>query len=261
MPNTVDIPQVYAVVPNAKPNAGQPSTKDATPEQIASFYESAADRNKFSDDEKTKLANLLEIDDSDDVPEGVIHFFMDGAEKSKLAGIEDNAQVNPANSDFLSQGSTNLYMTALEKSKLAGIQAGAQVNPASTDALSEGLTNKYQSTEDKRRNAVPVAYNASAIPSPLNTQLARTFIITMDTNIASLSLANGAFDGQSLLLIIKQDATGGRTLVYNPANTQAGKDVGIPVLDGTANSRDYHCIMWNATNSKWDFMPNIRRYP
>jgi hypothetical protein len=257
--NTPDVLQVYAVVPPG-PNQNQPSTKDATNAQVASAYEANPNTNKFTDALLTKLTNLLELDSSDDLPEGIIHFYMTAIEKSKLAGIQSGAQVNPSTTDLLTQGIVNLYMTTSEKSKLTGIQAGAQVNPTNTDSLAEGSTNKYLATENKRGLAV-TTYASNVVPSPMDTQLSRRFIINMISNISSLLLADGIFDGQLLMLIIKQDATGGRTLGYDASKTQGGFDVGVPVLNGTANSRDYHFLVWNATNAKWDFMPNLRRYP
>lgn len=132
--------------------------------------------------------------------------------------------------------------------------------PSYRDATLLELQAQVYSNEMKR-SLVPLSYNADVIPSPLNTQLARIFIISMNANIPSLLLADGAFDGQVLLLILKQDAIGGRTLGYNLTKVQGGFDVGVPVLNGTALSRDYHQLVWNATNLKWDVMPNMRRYP
>lgn len=132
--------------------------------------------------------------------------------------------------------------------------------PSVEDATLSQLQDQTFTTEMKRA-LVPISYSADAIPNPLNTQLARIFLINMNANISSLLLADGAFDGQILLLVLKQDATGSRTLGYNASKTQGGFDVGVPVLNGTANSRDYHQLIWNATNAKWDFLPNLRRYP
>lgn len=132
--------------------------------------------------------------------------------------------------------------------------------PSVEDATLLQLQDQVYSAEMKRA-LVPMSYDANSIPNPLNTQLARIFLINMNANIASLLLADGAFDGQILLLVLKQDATGGRTLGYDASKTQGGLDVGVPVLNGTALSRDYHQLIWNLISGKWDFLPNLRRYP
>lgn len=128
------------------------------------------------------------------------------------------------------------------------------------DATPDEIKDQVFNAEMKRQSEV-TTYNSDVVPSPLNTQLSKIFVINMISNIASLLLADGVYDGQPLILILKQDATGGRTLGYNATKTQGGLDVGVPVLNGTALSRDYHCLLWNALNAKWDFMPNLRRYP
>jgi len=128
----------------------------------------------------------------------------------------------------------------------------------------DGTTQELQDqvfTDEMKRDSVVTTYNASTIPSPLDTQLSKRFVVNMNASIAGLSLVAGEFDGQILMIILKQDAIGGRTLTYNASSVQAGQDVGLPALNGTANSRDYHLLSWNATNSKWDFVTELRRYP
>ena len=84
----------------------------------------------------------------------------------------------------------------------------------------------------------------------------------MDQNITDLiPSVDGAFDGQLCLFIIKQDGTGSWTLSWDATKFQAGLDVGIPVLQGNADSRDYVLCAWNTVNGKFDFISNVRRYP
>jgi len=69
--------------------------------------------------------------DSDDISEGATNLYFTTAERTKLTGIEDGAEVNPTASEiktaYESNADTNAYTDA-EKSKLAGIAAGAEVN-------------------------------------------------------------------------------------------------------------------------------------
>lgn len=105
-----------------------------------------------------------------------------------------------------------------------------------------------------------VTQNAS-VGNSINTQLARTFIFKMNQNLTSLLLANGAFDGQPLVLIFDQDATGSRTMTFDLSKVEGSLDVGIPTLYGTPNTRDLIPLVWNAVTSKWTLLPNIRRIP
>jgi len=70
--------------------------------------------------------------DMDNMADGATNRLYDSTEKSKLAGIEAGAQVNPTASAiktlYESNADTNAYTDA-DASKLAGIEAGAQVNP------------------------------------------------------------------------------------------------------------------------------------
>ena len=105
-----------------------------------------------------------------------------------------------------------------------------------------------------------ITQNAS-VGNSINTQLARTFIFKMNQNLTSLLLANGAFDGQPLVLIFDQDATGSRTMTFDLSKVEGSLDVGIPTLYGTPNTRDLIPLVWNAVTSKWTLLPNIRRIP
>lgn len=65
-------------------------------------------------------------------------------------------------------------------------------------------------------------------------------------------IINNAEPGQQLLLVVKQDATGGRTLTL-PANSKVGYGgAGVISLSPGANAEDIlSCVMVSATHSRW----------
>ena len=65
------------------------------------------------------------------------------AEKTKLAGIETGAQVNPG----VATTSANGLMSAADKTKLDGVQAGAQVNPSNATESAAGLMSAADKTK------------------------------------------------------------------------------------------------------------------
>lgn len=65
------------------------------------------------------------------------------AEKTKLAGIEAGAEVNPGNATTSAAG----LMSASDKSKLDGVQAGAQVNPGEATTSANGLMSAADKTK------------------------------------------------------------------------------------------------------------------
>lgn len=72
-------------------------------------------------------------------------------EKGKLAGIEENANnyTHPAThpATMITEDSTHRFMTDTERSKLAGIEDGAQVNDPNTCVLSHYLRIKLQNSD------------------------------------------------------------------------------------------------------------------
>ena len=105
-----------------------------------------------------------------------------------------------------------------------------------------------------------IQQNATAT-STINSQSARTFVFKMDANITNLGITAGQFDGQFLLLMFDQDATGSRALTFAANTVEGSYDVGIPNLYGTPNSRDIIPLTWNANTNRWSLLPNIRRIP
>jgi hypothetical protein len=66
-------------------------------------------------------------------------------------------------------------------------------------------------------------------------------------------------DGRRLILRIKQDGTGSRTLAYN-AVYRFPSDIPTPILSTAANATDILAFMYNAPAVKWDCVSAIIGY-
>lgn len=99
--------------------------------------------------------------------------FMSGADKTKLDGIADGAQVNPASTDALTEGSTNLYHTAarVRATVLTGLSTalGTAVTAAHTVLEAIGFLQRQ------------VSDNATAISGKQATLVSGTNIKTINS--------------------------------------------------------------------------------
>jgi len=77
-----------------------------------------------------------------------------------------------------------------------------------------------------------------------------TFTVTLAGN-RNLSAPTNPVDGQKITYRITQDATGGRTLSFDPVFT-FGLDIISVVLSSGANKTDYIGCIYNAAQSKWN---------
>ena len=92
----------------------------------------------------------------------------------------------------------------------------------------------------------------AASNTTINTEMSNAFIVTMGTNITTLSLSN-ATAGHALTIVFKQDATGNRTIVWPGTFKWAGG--AAPVLSTAANSVDLLSVQfidgaWHAALAK-----------
>lgn len=117
--------------------------------------------------------------DQDDIGDGITYKQYSSTEKTKLAGIEEGAEVNDVNSvngevgvvvlnqDSIVDGVTYKQYSQTEKTKLAGIETGAQVNTVASvngatgvvvldmDDFLDGVANKvYTADEQAKLNAI-----------------------------------------------------------------------------------------------------------
>jgi hypothetical protein len=80
--------------------------------------------------------------------------------------------------------------------------------------------------------------------------------ITLTENVTFLNPLNGA-DSQRLIIEVRQDAVGGRTIAWSSAY-QFGTDVPFALQSAAANKRDFYAFV--LTNGVWDCVGVTRGY-
>ena len=74
-----------------------------------------------------------------------------------------------------------------------------------------------------------------------------------------LNPTNPQGNGQMILIRVKQDATGGRTLTYD-TKYRFSTDLPSPVLSTAANKIDYLGFIFNQDDDKWDFISFVKGF-
>lgn len=85
---------------------------------------------------------------------------------------------------------------------------------------------------------------AAASTTTLDASTADTFLVTLGTNITTLSITNPV-DGQTIQIIWRQDGTGGRTVAF-PASIK-----GATAPSSTASSTSAQAFVYDSVNSVW----------
>lgn len=107
-----------------------------------------------------------------DAPAKVI---MTAVERSKLAGMQAGAQVNPSNLDGVADSAARLAMTSAERTKLQGVDTGAQVNPAQVSTAE-----KTAGTSTAVRGFAPLDVRQMAAGyAPVSSVAGRTGAVTL----------------------------------------------------------------------------------
>jgi hypothetical protein len=75
----------------------------------------------------------------------------------------------------------------------------------------------------------------------------------------TLGAPTNPVDGRRMILRIKQDGTGSRTLAYN-AVYRFPSDIPSPILSTAANALDILCFVYNSSAVKWDCVSVILGY-
>jgi hypothetical protein len=96
----------------------------------------------------------------------------------------------------------------------------------------------------------PLVALTDAATIALDASLGKEFTVTLGGN-RTLGAPTNPTDGQKIIVRVKQDGTGSRTLAYN-AIYRFSTDVPSPTLTTTAAKTDYLGFIYNATDSKWD---------
>lgn len=85
----------------------------------------------------------------------------------------------------------------------------------------------------------------------VDSSLGNSFKVTLAGNRTLGSPTGSPVDGQKMLIAVRQDGTGSRTLAYN-AIYRFGTGVTSPTLTTGANKTDYLGFVYNSTDTKWD---------
>lgn len=93
----------------------------------------------------------------------------------------------------------------------------------------------------------------------VNAALGNTFRVTLTASTGTLDIPSNPVDNQKILVEVKQDATGGRTLAYN-AVYQFTTALPAPTLSVAANAVDVLVFVYSSSAAKWRFMGALLGY-
>lgn len=96
--------------------------------------------------------------------------------------------------------------------------------------------------------AVVALTDASTIT--LNASLGNVFAVVLAGNRTLANPTSPVGDGQKILIIVKQDATGGRTLSFG-SQFEFSALLPAPVLSTAPGKSDYLGFAWSATATQW----------
>jgi len=175
--------------------------------------------------------------DMDNMVDGATNRLYDSTEKSKLAGIEAGAQVNPDAATiktlYESNADTNAYDDAAV-AKLAGIETGAQVNPTASAIKISYESNADTNAYDDAAVAKLAGIEAGAQVNPTASAIKTLYESNADTNAytdaeaAKLAgLESSKFLGQYVSLVALETAhpDPGGAGYYGDVNPGVGQDV------------------------------------
>lgn len=123
------------------------ATADLTGAEIKSLYEAELDTNSFTDVEKTKLLGIevgaevnnisdINVTDLTDSGDSELHYHSIDRDRSNHTGTQS--------ADTITDGATNKVFTTTEKTKLSGIEDNADVNTINSKPI--GITGADQIT-------------------------------------------------------------------------------------------------------------------
>lgn len=149
----------------------------------------------------------------------------------------------------LNNGTLNVGLNA---DKLDG-QEGSYYAPASrTITAGAGLTGGGDLSADRTLSAIDATVQTltCADTVTINWSLGSTAKMTLDRAVAFTF--TGAYDGQRCVLILTQDATGGRAITC--AQARGSTDLSFPPTLSGANKTDYLGFIYNNNATKYDFV-------
>jgi hypothetical protein len=93
----------------------------------------------------------------------------------------------------------------------------------------------------------------------VDASLGNTFRVTLTASTGTLGAPSNPQDNQKIIVEVKQDGTGSRTLAYN-AVYEFTTDNPSPTLTITANKVDELIFIYNSSSGKWRFQGALRGY-
>jgi hypothetical protein len=93
----------------------------------------------------------------------------------------------------------------------------------------------------------------------LDASLGNTFRVTLTASTGTLNVPSNPADNQKIIVEVKQDATGSRTLAYNAAY-QFTTALPSPTLSTAANAVDELVFIYNSASGKWRFQGALLGY-
>lgn len=93
----------------------------------------------------------------------------------------------------------------------------------------------------------------------LDASLGNTFRVTLTASTGTLGAPTNPQDNQKIIVEVKQDGTGSRTMAYN-AIYQFTTDNPSPTLSTAANAVDELVFIYNSSATKWRFQGILKGY-
>jgi hypothetical protein len=128
--------------------------------------------------------------------------------------------------------------------------------PDATDTLVGRATTDTLTNKRITKRVVALTDGATITPNSDTTDIGT---VTIAGNRTMAAPTGTPTDGQQLMLRVKQDATGSRTITWN-AIYRFSTDVPNPTLSTAASKTDYAGFQYNAADSVWDCLAISRGY-
>lgn len=167
----------------------------------------------------------------------------------------DGADGTTASLDAIAVANPTAGNVAMNSHKLTGLSAGS----ANGDSV------RYEQVMLKTGGVFTGAVAEAAVSLTLaatilvDASLGNTFRVTLTNSTSTLGAPSNPTDNQKIIVEVKQDATGSRTLAYNSAYEFTTQNPS-PTLTTTANKVDELIFIYNSTSGKWRFQGALLGY-
>lgn len=178
---------------------------------------------------------------------------MSAGDKSKLDGIQAGATANSPDSYLLNRANHTGTQSVSTITGLAAIATtGSYIDLSSTPLNSSGTF----STGIKP--AILTLTGSGTVSTSVISNF-NTVIMDLIGNV-TLGSFSTASDGQKIIIRVRQDAVGGRTLSINTTYWNLGTDISSMTINYTAYKYTYVGAIYNSGTFKWDIVSIVRGY-